>query len=102
MALTNATSPCICLNTCVGQPTWGSDGFCDDGGDGATDSLFVTAGDKSDKSLHLWDMTSLTCLATLRGHKGEIRAVEFSRDGKYIFSAGMGGMLVWDLRNTDS
>lgn len=74
----------------------------DDGGDGATDSLFVTAGDKSDKSLHLWDMTSLTCLATLRGHKGEIRAVEFSRDGKYIFSAGMGGMLVWDLRNTDS
>ena len=35
MALTNATSPCICLNTCVGQPTWGSDGFCDDGGDGA-------------------------------------------------------------------
>lgn len=70
-------------------------------GDGATDSLFVTAGDRTDKSLHLWDMTSLTCLATLRGHKGEIRSVEFSRDGKYIFSAGMGGMLVWDLRNTD-
>lgn len=74
----------------------------DEGGDGATDSLFVTAGDKSDKSLHLWDMTSLTCLATLRGHKGEIRAVEFSKDGKYIFSAGMGGMLIWDLRNTES
>jgi len=70
--------------------------------DGAADSLFVTAGDKSDKSLHLWDMTSLTCLATLRGHKGEIRAVEFSKNGKHIFSAGMGGMLVWDLRNTDT
>lgn len=76
----------------------GSDG---NDGDGATDSLFVTAGDKSDKSLHLWDMTSLTCLATLRGHKGDIRSVEFSRDGKYIFSAGQGGMLIWDLRNTD-
>jgi WD40 repeat protein len=46
-------------------------------------------------------MTSLTCLATLRGHKGDIRSVEFSRDGKYIFSAGQGGMLIWDLRNTD-
>ena len=47
-------------------------------------------------------MTTLTDMATLRGHKGEIRALEFSRDGKYLFSAGQGGMLVWDLRNFDA
>jgi WD40 repeat protein len=37
----------------------------------------------------------------LRGHKGEIRAVEFSNDGKYLFSAGKERMLVWDLRKSD-
>lgn len=66
------------------------------------ENIFVTAGDRYDKCMHIWDMTTLTNMATLRGHKGDIRAVEFSKDGKYLFSAGMGGMLVWDLRNTDS
>jgi len=72
--------------------------------DGETvgDRIFATAGDKNDKCIHVWDMTTLTNMTTLRGHKGEIRALEFSRDGKYLFSAGQGGMLVWDLRNTDS
>jgi len=61
-------------------------------------AIFATAGDKHDKTVMLWDMISLTQLATLTGHKGEIRALEFSKDGKYLFSAGQGGMLVWDLR----
>ena len=46
-------------------------------------------------------MTTLTNMTTLKGHKGEIRALEFSKDGKYLFSGGQGGLLVWDLRNTD-
>jgi WD40 repeat protein len=52
----------------------------------------------NDKTIHIWDMTTLTNISTLAGHKGEIRALEFSRDGKYLFSAGQGGMLIWDLR----
>jgi WD40 repeat protein len=47
-------------------------------------------------------MTTITNMTTLKGHKGEIRALEFSKDGKYLFSAGQGGMFVWDLRNTDA
>jgi len=54
-----------------------------------------------DKCLHIWDMTTLTNMSTLQGHRGEIRAIEFSKDGKYLFSAGQGGMLVWDIRNTE-
>lgn len=51
-------------------------------------SIFATAGDARDKCIHLWDMTTLTNMTTLRGHKGEIRALEFSKDGKHLFSAG--------------
>ena len=66
------------------------------------EKIFATAGDKHDKTVQLWDMTTLKSVATLKGHRGEIRALEFSKDGKYLFSAGMGGMLVWDVRNTAS
>ena len=69
-------------------------------GETVGDRIFATAGDKNDKVIHIWDMTTLTNMTTLSGHKGEIRALEFSKDGKYLFSAGQGGMLVWDLRNT--
>lgn len=62
------------------------------------DQIFATAGDKNDKTVQIWDMTTLKNATTLRGHRGEIRALEFSRDGKHLFSAGQGGMLVWDLR----
>jgi WD40 repeat protein len=66
------------------------------------EKIFATAGDKYDKTVQLWDMTTLKNVATLKGHRGEIRALEFSKDGKYLFSAGMGGMLVWDTRNTQA
>lgn len=29
---------CVCTNECIGQPTWSSDGFCDDGGIGSASS----------------------------------------------------------------
>jgi WD40 repeat protein len=72
----------------------------DSNGQTVGDRIFATAGDQYDKSIHLWDMTTLTNMATLKGHRGEIRALEFSKDGRWLFSAGQGGMLVWDLRNT--
>jgi WD40 repeat protein len=42
------------------------------------DLIFATAGDKNDKTICLWDVTTLTNMTTLKGHKGEIRAIEFS------------------------
>ena len=71
------------------------------GGSNVENCIFATAGDLSDKCIHIWDMMTFTNMTTLTGHKGEIRALEFSKDGKYLFSAGHGGCLVWDLRNTD-
>ena len=71
-------------------------------GETVGDRIFVTAGDKSDKTIQIWDMTTITNMTSLKGHKYEIRALEFSKDGKYLFSAGQGGVLVWDLRNTDT
>merc|ERR1719231_900525 len=26
---------CVCDETCIGMPSWASDGYCDDGGEGA-------------------------------------------------------------------
>lgn len=76
--------------------------YTDSNGETVGDRIFVTAGDKSDKTIQIWDMTTITNMATLKGHKGEIRALEFSKDGKYLFSGGQGGLLVWDLRKTDT
>jgi WD40 repeat protein len=57
-------------------------------GDFIGQQIFVTAGDKNDKTVQIWDMTTLKCEAVLKGHKGDIRALEFGKDGKHIFSAG--------------
>mmetsp|Transcript_22050 Transcript_22050/g.34210 ORF Transcript_22050/g.34210 Transcript_22050/m.34210 type:complete len:144 (-) Transcript_22050:440-871(-) len=63
-------------------------------------SIFATGGDKTDKIIHLWDICTLRSIDTLRGHRGDIRALEFSPDGRFLFSGGQGGVLVWDLRKT--
>jgi WD40 repeat protein len=58
------------------------------GGNTVENYIFATAGDHNDKCIHIWDMMTFTNMTTLIGHKGEIRALEFSKDGKYLFSAG--------------
>jgi len=30
----------------------------------------------------------MSFLSTLKGHRGEIRAIEFEKNGKYLYSAG--------------
>lgn len=64
--------------------------------------VFATAGDKSDKCVHLWDLAHMQPVVSLSGHRGDVRALEFSPDGFYLFSGGPGGMFVWDLRNTNT
>jgi WD40 repeat protein len=45
-------------------------------------------------------MLTLKQISILKAHKGDVRALEFSLDGTYLFSGGHGGVYVWDLRNT--
>jgi WD40 repeat protein len=43
---------------------------------------------------------SQTCLFTLAGHKGNVNAIEFSKDGKYLLSGGHDGTVrFWNVNN---
>jgi len=53
--------------------------------------LLVTAG--ADDTTSLWDTTGKK-LATLEGHKGEVKDAEFSRDGKLLVTAGADGTVI--------
>jgi len=53
-----------------------------------------------DGTLFLWDLDLMTRLQGLTGHKGEIRAVSLSPDGRWAASLGVDDMVgVWDLQN---
>lgn len=49
-------------------------------------------------SLQIWDVTSGTLLASLDGHAGQITALAFSADGKYLATAGNDNQLfLWQV-----
>ena len=49
--------------------------------------------------ISVWDMESGRALRTLTGHAWPIRALEYSRDGRFLASAAPGGgVIVWDAR----
>lgn len=60
----------------------------------------MTAGYKSEKTLHVWSLVEMKPIKQLV-HKNEIRSLEISNDGTYIYAGGQGGVYIWDLRNTD-
>ncbi len=56
-----------------------------------------------DRTVRLWDATTLASLAVLRGHKWDVRAIAFSRDGKRLFSAGRDETVrIWDVTSGKS
>jgi WD40 repeat protein len=56
----------------------------------------LTGGD--DKLLRVWDMKTLKCLHTLKGHTDKVTAVAVSPDGKWAVSGGYDKLLrIWDL-----
>ncbi|KAG7290353.1 Nuclear distribution protein PAC1-2 [Staphylotrichum longicolle] len=60
------------------------------------DALLVSAG--GDKTLRLWDAATGSCLRTLQGHAGWVRAVCPSPDGRYLLSAGSDQTArLWDV-----
>jgi platelet-activating factor acetylhydrolase IB subunit alpha len=53
-----------------------------------------------DKSIKIWDITTLQCLFTLVGHNNWIRGCIFHPGGKYLLSVSDDKTLrVWDLKN---
>ena len=62
--------------------------------------MLVTA---CDRTISLWDLLSLQCIGSLKGHSDEIRSLLVK--GNRLYSAGKSGseeggaaLLVWDLR----
>lgn len=53
-----------------------------------------------DKTIKIWDCTTLQCLFTLIGHNNWVRALHFHPGGKYLLSVSDDKTLrVWDLKS---
>ena len=50
----------------------------------------------SDGTLTIWDVGFSEELLTLSGHDGPVVSVNFSPDGRRIYSAALDGIRVWD------
>ena len=69
------------------------------------EKVLITSGGESgpiaDGELVLWDVTGKTILASLKGHKGTVRSIALSPDGKTLATAGSFDfeerVKLWDL-----
>jgi hypothetical protein len=62
----------------------------------STDSRTLATTDG--KVVHLWEVATGAKLRTLDGHRGEVRALAFSQDGRLLATASSDStVLVWDL-----
>ncbi|KAI8803524.1 nuclear distribution protein PAC1 [Cladochytrium replicatum] len=60
--------------------------------------LFMASGSR-DKTIKIWDTTTMQCLFTMTGHDNWVRSVAFHPSGKSIFSVSDDKSLrVWDLK----
>ena len=50
------------------------------------DNPNIVVSSSYDKTIKTWDITSGSCLSTLRGHSAVVRSVCFSSDGKKLTS----------------
>ena len=51
------------------------------------DNPNILVSGSSDKTIKTWDITSGSCLSTLRGHSAVVRSVCFSSDGKKLMKS---------------
>ena len=56
------------------------------------DNPNIVVSGSNDKTIKTWDITSGSCLSTLRGHSGVVRSVCFSSDGKKLTSGSSADM----------
>lgn len=63
------------------------------------DDLEIASASYKDREISVWDAKSGRIVRTLTGHTWPIRALEYSRDGRFLASAAPGGgVMVWDAR----
>jgi denticleless len=64
----------------------------------ASDSQLLTA--SGDQTCRLWDLQTVQCLATARGHTGSIKSVATRESSPYLFATGGrdGCVMLWDSR----
>jgi WD40 repeat protein len=61
------------------------------------DNPNILVSGSSDKTIKTWDITSGSCLSTLRGHRAQVTSVCFSPDGAKIVSGSLDKtVLIWD------
>jgi WD40 repeat protein len=61
----------------------------------------VLAAAGADDTIRLWNLTAPEPRVTeaLKGHKGDVRSVAFTTDGKTLASGDAGGIvLLWEMR----
>ena len=52
-----------------------------------------------DKTIKMWDITSGSCLSTLRGHSDWVIGMAFSADGQWLISGSQDKTIrLWDAR----
>jgi WD40 repeat protein len=67
------------------------------------DNMFVLAGGK-DNIISMWDIGKMPPLIikTFEGHRGQIKSIDVSSDGKYLASGSADGTIrIWDLMSTN-
>lgn len=63
------------------------------------DGLEIASADFRHTEISVWDTESGRIVRTLTGHTWPIRALEYSRDGRFLASAAPGGgVIVWDAK----
>jgi WD40 repeat protein len=63
------------------------------------DGLEIASANFQHPEISVWDTRSGRIVRTLTGHTWPIRALEYSRDGRFLASAAPGGgVMVWDAR----
>ncbi|MGH9751636.1 MAG: WD40 repeat domain-containing protein [Blastocatellia bacterium] len=68
----------------------------------APDGLTLASG-SDDKSVKLWQVASGKLLQTFEGHLGQVYAVAFAPNGRYLVAAGAAGRLqFWDIRTGET
>ena len=53
----------------------------------------------TEKAVRLWDVASGKELRHFGGHKGTIRSLAFSGDGRRLLSSDQDGVRLWDVEN---